>query len=136
MTVPSLNPMQDYALTVDRFLDHGANEILQLITTVLAVGGAMFSNEGWEHPPGSDLIAWHRQVGEGRLVYLQPGDGPATYADPNFRRMLMNALDFVALELATMHRLMEVISREGDPTFARRGLLADALGPRPERRRH
>ena len=24
MTVPSLSPMQDYALTVDRFLDHGA----------------------------------------------------------------------------------------------------------------
>lgn len=65
-------------------------------SAALAVAGQMFSNEGWEHPPGSDLIAWHRQVGEGRLVYLQPGDGPATYADANFRRLLMNALDFVA----------------------------------------
>ena len=26
---------------LERFLDHGANEILQLITTVLVVGGAM-----------------------------------------------------------------------------------------------
>lgn len=66
-------------------------------SAALAVSGEMFSNEGWEHPPGSDLIAWHRPVGAGRLVYLQPGDGPATYADANFRRLLMNALDFVAV---------------------------------------
>lgn len=65
-------------------------------SAALAVGGTMFSNQGWEHPPGSDLIAWHRTVGAGRLVYLQPGDGPATYADANFRRLLANALDFVA----------------------------------------
>lgn len=65
-------------------------------SAALAVGGTMFSNQGWEHPPGSDLIAWHRPVGAGRLVYLQPGDGPATYADANFRRLLANALDFVA----------------------------------------
>jgi uncharacterized protein len=69
-------------------------------SAALAVGGAMFSNEGWDHPPGSDLIAWHRQVGQGRLVYLQPGDGPATYADANFHRLLMNALDFVAVSRA------------------------------------
>ena len=65
-------------------------------SAALAVGGEMFSNDGWDHPPGSDLIAWHRQVGGGRLVYLQPGDGPATYANANFRRLLANALDFAA----------------------------------------
>lgn len=65
-------------------------------SAALAVGGEMFSNDGWEHPPGSDLIAWYRQVGGGRLVYLQPGDGPATYANANFRRLLANALDFAA----------------------------------------
>lgn len=65
-------------------------------SAALAVAGQMFSNQGWEHPPGSDLIAWHRQVGKGRLVYLQPGDGPATYADPVFRQLLGNAIDFVA----------------------------------------
>ncbi|QYU70849.1 ThuA domain-containing protein [Leptolyngbya sp. 15MV] len=61
-----------------------------------AVAGAMFSNAGWDHPPGSDLIAWARLVGAGRLVYLQPGDGPPTYANPHLRRLLANALDFVA----------------------------------------
>lgn len=61
-----------------------------------AVAGRMFSNEGWDHRPESDLIAWEKPVGAGRLVYLQPGDGPAAYADPNLRRFLSNALAYVA----------------------------------------
>lgn len=64
-------------------------------SAALAVAGQMFSNEGWHHPPGSNLIGWHSQVSAGRLVYLQPGDGPAAYANPNLRRLLRNALDFV-----------------------------------------
>ena len=30
------------------------------------------------------------------LVYLQPGDGPATYADPNYRRLVENAIRWTA----------------------------------------
>ncbi len=60
-----------------------------------AVTGRMFSNDGWDHRPESDLIAWERPVGTGRLIYLQPGDGPAAYADPNLRRFLANALAHV-----------------------------------------
>lgn len=61
-----------------------------------AVAGRMFSNIGWDHPAGSDLIGWEKRVGAGSVVYLQPGDGPATYGNPHFRRMLANALDYVA----------------------------------------
>ena len=61
-----------------------------------AVAGRMFSNEGWDHRPESDVIAWEKPVGAGRLVYLQPGDGPAAYADPNLRRLIANALAHVA----------------------------------------
>jgi len=64
-----------------------------------AVAGRMFSNAGWPHPPGSDLIGWEKPVGAGRLVYLQPGDGPAAYANPHLRRLLRNALDHVAAAL-------------------------------------
>lgn len=60
-----------------------------------AVAGQMFSNAGWSHRPESDVIAWEKPVGAGRLVYLQPGDGPAAYADPNLRRMIANALAHV-----------------------------------------
>ena len=61
-----------------------------------AVAGQMFSNADWNHRPESDVIAWEKSVGAGRLVYLQPGDGPAAYADPNLRRLIANALAHVA----------------------------------------
>ena len=62
-----------------------------------AVAGRMFSNEGWEHPDGSDCVAWAKPALNARLVYLQFGDGPATYANPHVRTVLANALDFVAV---------------------------------------
>lgn len=61
-----------------------------------AVAGRMFDNRDWPHPPGSDVVAWEKPVGAGRLVYLQPGDGPATYGNAHFRRLLANALAHVS----------------------------------------
>ena len=62
-----------------------------------AVAGRMFDNTGWAHPAGNDCIAWTKQALAARLVYLQFGDGPATYANPHVLRVLANAIDFVAL---------------------------------------
>jgi DNA polymerase-3 subunit delta' len=45
------------------------------------------------------------------------------------------ALDFVELDLGELHRLMREIAEQGDPDFARRGRLAEAIGARPDRRR-
>jgi type 1 glutamine amidotransferase len=61
-----------------------------------AVAGRMFDNQGWEHPDGSDCVAWTKRALNARIVYLQFGDGPATYANPHVRTVLANALDFVA----------------------------------------
>ena len=61
-----------------------------------AVAGRMFDNKGWEHPAGNDCVAWAKQALAARLVYLQFGDGPATYANLHVRRVLANALDYVA----------------------------------------
>lgn len=61
-----------------------------------AIRGDRDSNDGWHHPPGSDLVAWTRTVDRARLVYLQFGDGPVTYADPSFRRALSNAIGWTA----------------------------------------
>ena len=65
-----------------------------------AVAGAMFSREGWAHPQGSNLIAWESRKCPAPLIYLQCGDGPATYANPHVRRMLANALDYTSGEPA------------------------------------
>jgi type 1 glutamine amidotransferase len=61
-----------------------------------AVAGAMFSNEGWEHPPGSNCVAWESRKCPAPLIYLQFGDGPATYANPHVRQMLAQALDYTS----------------------------------------
>ena len=58
--------------------------------------GQMYSNEGWEHPVGSNLVGWTRHEGNSRLVYLQGGDDPVAYADPNYRRLVRNAVFWVA----------------------------------------
>lgn len=61
-----------------------------------AVAGRMFDNQGWDHAPGSDLVAWTRKAGAADLVYLQFGDGPAAYTNPAVRLLLANALRFIA----------------------------------------
>mgnify|MGYP001550580933 CR=1 FL=1 len=58
----------------------------------LAVSGHMFSNEGWSHADGSNLVGWTKRARNSPLVYLQPGDGPATYAHPGYRRLVENAI--------------------------------------------
>lgn len=45
------------------------------------------------------------------------------------------ALEFVELDLGVVHGLMREIVERGDPDFARRGRLAEAMGQRPDRRR-
>jgi type 1 glutamine amidotransferase len=47
-------------------------------------------------PPASDLVGWTTTAGASPLVFLQPGDGGATFAHPAFRRLLGNALAWVA----------------------------------------
>ncbi|MEE4317619.1 MAG: ThuA domain-containing protein [Erythrobacter sp.] len=65
-----------------------------------AVAGTMFSRDGWDHPSGSDCVAWESCNCPAPLVYLQFGDGPATYANPHVRRMLAQALEYTSGETA------------------------------------
>jgi uncharacterized protein len=52
------------------------------------------------HPPASDLIGWATVAGRSPVVVLQPGDSAATFALPQYRRLLGNALAWVASEPA------------------------------------
>lgn len=61
-----------------------------------AIKGHMFDHEGWDHPPGNNLIGWAKQALNSRLVYLQPGDGPATYDNPHYRQLVENAIRWVS----------------------------------------
>jgi uncharacterized protein len=62
----------------------------------LAVRGQLYEREGWDHAPGSNLIGWAKQVLSSRMVYIQPGDGPTAYDNPHYRRLIENAIRWVA----------------------------------------
>ena len=64
-----------------------------------AVRGEMYSREGWDHAPGTNLVGWAREAGRSRLVYLQPGDGAGAYEDPHYRRLVENAIRWTARRL-------------------------------------
>jgi type 1 glutamine amidotransferase len=61
-----------------------------------AVTGNMFCNDDWPHPEGSALIGWTKSEGQSRIAYLQPGDGPATFASEHYRQLLENAIRWAA----------------------------------------
>lgn len=68
----------------------------QFYSADLAIRGERNANHGWTHPAGSDLVGWVKHAGNSPVAYLQFGDGPQTYADPNFRRVLSNAIGWAA----------------------------------------
>jgi type 1 glutamine amidotransferase len=91
-----LCPIDESALTPLVRAEGFAFTATNFYSAAQAVAGAMFSNEGWDHPPGSDCVAWESRTCPAPLVYLQFGDGPATYANPHVRRMLRQALDYTS----------------------------------------
>lgn len=74
----------DHSFTRDNF--YSAN---------LAVQGRMFCNEGWQHPPGSNLIAWAKRAGNAPVIYIQCGDGPSVYNHQSYRRLITNAVTWL-----------------------------------------
>lgn len=79
----------DYAFTDDNFY-----------SAKRAVEGTMFSREGWSHPAGSTVVGWVKHYRNSPIVYLQGGDDPVAYANEHYRRLLHNAIRWVAGEEA------------------------------------
>ena len=52
----------------------------------------------WSHPPGSNLIVWANSAGASPVVVSDVGDAPPAFENPAFRRLLHNALLWVASE--------------------------------------
>lgn len=68
-----------------------------LWSTGNAVAGRRDTNDGWVHPPNSDgVVAWVVPHERSRIVYIQFGDGPSAFGNNSFRRLLTNALGWVA----------------------------------------
>lgn len=60
-----------------------------------AVQGRLHCRDGWRHPPGTNIIGWVKHYRNAPVVYLQCGDSRAAYDNPEFRRLLHNAINWV-----------------------------------------
>jgi hypothetical protein len=67
-----------------------------------AIAGQMYSSEGWTHPPGSNLAAWAQRIGRSQTVTILGGDGPVAYENTGLRRVIENAIRWVAAETRTL----------------------------------
>jgi hypothetical protein len=54
----------------------------------------------WNHPAGSDLVVWANSAGASPVVVSDVGDAPPAFENPAFRRLLRNALRWVASDEA------------------------------------
>lgn len=64
------------------------------------VRGQLNCNKGWHHPSGSNVVGWIKTYKNAPVVYLQFGDGPEAYQNPNFRRILAQAIQWAASDEA------------------------------------
>ena len=91
-----------------------ADDVVPLMRTDASMDGRLFTStfehvvvgeaeapDCRDHPPASDLIAWATVAERSPVVYIQPGDSAATFASDGYRRLIANALDWVASEAAS-----------------------------------
>jgi type 1 glutamine amidotransferase len=85
------------------------DEVVPLLRTDAAMAGELFTRtyehvlvgeaeapDCRDHPPASDLIGWVTVAERSPVVYVQPGDSAATFALDPYRRLIANALAWVA----------------------------------------
>jgi type 1 glutamine amidotransferase len=90
-----LNPVLDHTFT-PLFKSTYPMTSEHFFSGELAMRDRLYDNEGWSHPEGLGYMAWVKTAGTSPVVYLQGGHGPSAYANPSYRRLLGNAIRWVA----------------------------------------
>ncbi|MXX19565.1 MAG: ThuA domain-containing protein [Dehalococcoidia bacterium] len=62
--------------------------------------GRMYERGDWTHPPTPNLVVWAKNYRNSPIVYVQAGDVPTSYNNSNYRRLLANAIKWVASDEA------------------------------------
>jgi len=65
-------------------------------SAALAIKKRYNDRTGWTHPPASPLLGWVKTAGASPVAYLQPGHGPTAFGNPNYRRLVANAIRWAA----------------------------------------
>lgn len=72
-----------------------------------ALNGEMNSNEGWEHPDGSNIVGWTKYYKKSAITYLQFGDGVKSYENKNVRLLLKRSIDWVTEETKELKKIQK-----------------------------
>ena len=62
--------------------------------------GMMYSNEGWEHPDGSNIVGWVKHYRNSPIAYMQGGDDPEAYTSTHYRQLIESAIQWAASDAA------------------------------------
>jgi hypothetical protein len=80
---PVTQGMQDFAMYDEVYINY---KIHDYVTPLLAT----------DHRESGEYIGWVHRHGNSRIVYLQPGHDHHAYENPHFRRLVRNAIGWVA----------------------------------------
>ena len=59
-----------------------------------ALEGEMYSNKNWQHNEGSNIVGWTKSYENSAIAYLQFGDGPSSYKNENFRKLIKQSIEW------------------------------------------
>ena len=65
---------------------YGNTEVLPSVTPLLTT----------DHPKSSKTIGWTHQIEKSRIVYIQPGHDKNSYFNPNYQKLVRQAIEYVA----------------------------------------
>jgi type 1 glutamine amidotransferase len=67
---------------------YGNTEVLPSVTPLLTT----------DHPLSSKTIGWTHQIEKSRIVYIQPGHDKNSYFNPNYQKLVRQAIEYVAVK--------------------------------------
>ncbi len=88
----SVEPLltSDYSFTAEQF--YSAAKVVQ--------EGKMFNNDGWQHEPGLNYVAWVKHYLNSPISYIQGGDDPVAWESGDYQSLLKNAIEWVISDAA------------------------------------
>ncbi|GIS55127.1 hypothetical protein Ct9H90mP29_21690 [bacterium] len=108
---PITEGIEDFEITDElylaEFFEDDINPILRsnyefidknFYSAARALEGEMFSNRDWSHQEGSNIVGWTKKYENSSIAYLQFGDGPSSYKNENFRKLIKQSINWVIKE--------------------------------------
>jgi hypothetical protein len=70
------------------------------VPTVEKFEAQLSRQPNWKHPQGSQLTTWYKSAENSPIVYIQHGHDDLAWSNVYFRRLMQNAIQWVASDKA------------------------------------